>query len=168
MLAESLKMPIETLYELLPRWWDIHFDQQNRVVAYRGLTIEPTRHCFEVDGQVLYTWCAWDTLFLPAILQIPAQVESRCPTTRSRIRLTISPGRVENVQPRNAFISFLTPEAARAKENIVANFCHFVHFFSSKDAGLVWTGQHPGTFLLSIDQAHRLGQMINAMQYPDL
>lgn len=167
MLAESLQIPIEIIHEMLVRWWGIHFDHQDRIIAYWGLTIQPTQHCFEINGQVLYAWCAWDTLFLPEILQIPARVESLCATTRARIRLTISPNRVEHVQPKYTVISFMTPEAARAKENVVTHFCHFVHFFESQEAGLVWTGQHTGTFLLTIDEAHRLGRKINAVQYPD-
>jgi len=168
MLAESLQIPIKTIHEMLNRWWGIHFDQQNRIVAYWGLTIQPTRHCFDVDGQVLYTWCAWDTLFLPEILQTHARVESLCATTDTQIRLNLSPNRVEHVQPENAVISFLTPDAARVKENVVDHFCCSVHFFKSEEAGRVWTGQHPGTFLLTIDQAHTLGRKINAMQYPDV
>lgn len=166
-LAESLQTPIETIHEMLNRWRGIHFDDQNRIIAYWGLTIQPTHYYFEVDGQGLYTWCAWDTLFLPEILQTPARVESLCQTSGVQIRLTLSPDRLEYVQPNNAVISFMTPEAARTKENVMVNFCHFVHFFESEKAGLVWTDQHPGTFLLTIDQAHRLGQGINAARFPD-
>ncbi|MCI0666689.1 MAG: alkylmercury lyase MerB [Methylococcaceae bacterium] len=168
MLAESLEMPIETIHKLLNRWWGIHFDDRNRIVGYWGLTLEPTRHRFEVDDKRLYAWCAWDTLFLPEILQTRARVESECATTRTKIRLTLSPERVEQFQPGNAAISFMTPEAARVQENVVTHFCHFVHFFESEDAGLAWTGRHSGSFLLTIDQAHRLGRKINAMRYPDI
>jgi len=168
MLAESLRIPIATIHEMLNQWWGIHFDDQDRIIAYWGLTIQPTRNCFEIDGRILYTWCAWDTLFLPEILQIPARVESLCATTRAPIRLNLSPSRVEEFQPKNALISFMTPEATRAKENVVTHFCHFVHFFESEKAGLEWTEQHPGTFLLTINEAHRLGHKINAMQYSDI
>lgn len=168
MLAESLRMPIETVEYLLNRWWGIHFDDRNRIVGYWGLSLEPTHHRFEVDGRRLYTWCAWDTLFLPEILQTRARVESQCAITRARIRLTLSVEHVEQFQPGTAVISFMIPEAARVKENVVVHFCHFVHFFESEDAGLAWTGRHPGSLLLTIDQAHRLGRKINAMRYPDI
>ena len=167
-VADSLQLPVETINDMLSRWWGIHYDHRNQIVAYWGLSIHPTQHHFEVDGHKLFTWCAWDTLFLPEILQADVRVESQCATTRARIRLTLSPDRVTHVQPRNAVISFMTPEAARVKENVVAHFCHSVRFFKSEDAGLAWTGQHPGTFLLTVDQAHRLGRKINAVQYPDI
>ena len=38
-------------------------------------------HRFEVAGRTLYTWCAWDSLFLPQILGQEAEVESTCPLT---------------------------------------------------------------------------------------
>ncbi len=167
-IADHLQMPLNHINEMLNRWWGIHYDQQNRIIAYWGLSIRPTQHRFEVNGQTMYAWCAWDTLFLPEILKASARVESSCATTRSRIRLTLSPDRVDHVQPKNAVISFMTPDAARVKENVVAHFCHSVHFFKSEDAGRVWTNQHPGTFLLTIGEAHTLGRKINAMQYRDV
>ena len=36
--------------------------------TFSGLTLTSTTHSFEVRGQQLHTWCAWDTLFLPALL----------------------------------------------------------------------------------------------------
>ncbi|MGH8549882.1 MAG: organomercurial lyase [Methylococcales bacterium] len=168
MLAESLQVSVVTLQELLNRWWGIHFDDRNRIVGYWGLSIEPTHHRFEVGGEKLYTWCAWDALFLPEILEAHARVESQCATTRARICLTLSPQCVEQFQPGDAVISFMTPAAALVKENVAAHFCHFVHFFKSEDAGLAWTGRHSGSFLMTIDQAHRLGYEINAMRYPDI
>ena len=167
-LADSLQIPVENINEMLNRWWGIDYDQQNRIIAYWGLSIRPTQHRFEADGQMMYAWCAWDTLFLPEILKSSARVESSCATTRSRIRLTLSPHQVEHVQPKSTVISFLTPDVARVKENVVAHFCCSVHFFKSEDAGRVWTSQHPGTFLLTIDQAYILGRKINAMQYRDV
>ena len=167
-VADSLQIPIETINEMLNHWWGIDYDDCNQIIAYWGLSIRPTQHCFEIDGQMMYAWCAWDTLFLPEILKASARVESSCATTRSRIRLTLSSDHVDHVQPKNAVISFMTPDAARVKENVVANFCHSVHFFKSEDAGRVWTDKHPGTFLLTIDQAHTLGRKFNAMQYRDV
>ncbi len=167
-VADRLQIPVKRINEMLNRWWGIQYDQQNRIIAYWGLSIRPTSHRFEVNGQVLYTWCAWDTLFLPEILQTHARIESLCASTDTQIRLNLSPNRVEHVQPKNAVISFLTPNAARVKENVVTHFCCSVHFFESEEAGRGWTGQHPGTFLLTIDQAHTLGRKINAMQYPDV
>ena len=45
------------------------------------LTLRPTPHGFNVDGKQLYTWCALDTLFFPAVIGRPARVESPCAAT---------------------------------------------------------------------------------------
>ncbi|MCQ4438245.1 organomercurial lyase, partial [Clostridioides difficile] len=43
------------------------WDDYGNVVGY-GLTLRETPHTFEVDGRRLYTWCAFDTLFFPALI----------------------------------------------------------------------------------------------------
>ncbi|MGH8559120.1 MAG: organomercurial lyase [Methylococcales bacterium] len=166
MLAADMQIPVSTIIEMLNRSWGVDLDYQNRIVGYRGLTVRPTNHCLELnDGQLLYAWCAFDTLFLPGILRTRARVESFCPSTGSLIRLIVGPEHLEYVQPKNTVVSFMIPQTARIKENVRDRFCHYVHFFQSKDAGLAWTGRHPGTFLLTINQAHTLGQKFDAIEY---
>ncbi len=167
MLAVHLQIPVNTIVEMLNRWWGVDFDDQNRIVGYRGLTIQPTSHRLELDdGQLLYAWCAFDTLFLPGILRTRARVESFCPTTGLPIRLIVGPEHLEHVLPKNTVMSVMIPDAARVKEKVVDHFCISVRFFHSKEAGLTWTDRHPGTFLLTINQAYTLGQKFNAIQYP--
>ncbi len=48
------------------------------------------------------------------------------------------------------------------------NFCHYVHFFSSAEAGGKWTAEHPGTFIMSIDDAYNLARVKNETQYRDV
>ena len=151
---------------MLNSWWGIHYDDHNRIVAYWGLSLEPTQHRFEVNGHILYTWCAWDTLFLPEILQKSARVTSQCRFTDSPISLVLTPNRVQKVSPKDTCISFLTPETVKVKESVVDHFCHYVNFFESPDIALVWVKKHPGTFLLSVDDAYAIGRYINAAQYP--
>jgi len=50
---------------------------------------------------------------------------------------------------------------------VVANFCHYVHFFHSSKAGENWISEHPGTFLLSIADAYDLDKGKNAAQYKE-
>ena len=167
-VAENLQISVERIDSMLNNWWGIHFDEHNRIVAYWGLSLEPTQHRFEVNGQILYTWCAWDTLFLPEILQKSVRVMSHCRFTNSSISLILSPNSVEKVSPKDTCISFLTPETVKVKESVVNHFCHYVNFFESPDIALVWTKKHPGIFLLSVDDAYALGRNINAAQYPDI
>ena len=52
--------------------------------------------------------------------------------------------------------------------DVIQTFCHFVHFFTSGEAGESWTAEHPGTFLLSLEDAFELGRLVNARNFPSL
>ena len=151
---------------LLDTWPGVFRDDEGRVIGFWGLStrrLSPT-HCFRVGERELYAWCAWDTLFLPGILGQTAQIESTCPTTGESISLVVSPERVVDVSHPDAVVSFLTPDHFDA--DVIQGFCHFVHFFASEAAGNTWTETHPGTFLLSLDEAFELGRMVNAINFP--
>ena len=57
-------------------------------------------------------------------------------------------------------VSFLSP-ATSFDMNIVAGFCYFIRFFSSKESGNKWIANHEDTFLLTLDQAHEIGRLTN-------
>lgn len=167
-LASRLQLSLDSVSETLDRWWGVQFDAADRIIGFWGLTLQPTTHRLCINEQLLYAWCAWDTLFIPLILHATAQIESRCPVTRELIHLTVTPNQVTTVEPDSTTLSFLTPDAGAVKDNIVANFCHYVFFISSRDAGTQWIEAHPGTFLMSIEDAFILGQRITAIQYADV
>ena len=50
-------------------------------------------------------------------------------------------------------------------EDIVASFCHYIHFFKNEKNGIQWINQHEKTFLISLDQAIELSQAKNKLQY---
>jgi alkylmercury lyase len=145
----------------------VYYDGEERITGYWGLALPQMAHRFLIDGKTLYAWCAWDTLFIPELLGQTVRVESNCPETRRRIRLTVAPQGVSDLDPPGAVMSLLTPEATKVRENVVANFCHYVHFFHSAEAGENWISEHPGTFILSIEEAFALGKGKNAAQYKD-
>ena len=65
-------------------------------------------------------------------------------------------------------MSFITPETAKIREDVVIHFCHYVHFFSSLEAGQKWTTENEGTFILSIDDAYTFGMEMNEVRYKDV
>ena len=126
-----------------------------------GLSItQISDHRIHIDGRALSAWCAWDTLFLPELLDETARVASRCPRTGRGISLTVTPDGPADLAPPETVISFLVPET-RFDADVIHSFCHFVHFFVSPTAAASWTAEHPGTFPLSIDEAYRLGKLTN-------
>jgi len=126
-----------------------------------GLTVvEMGHHRIHLDGRTLSAWCAWDTLFLPELLGETVTVTSRSPATDATISLSVTPTGPIDVQPADTVVSFLLPEADFASD-VIQRFCHFVHFFASPDDSQRWTREHPGTFVLSVADAYRLGQLTN-------
>jgi alkylmercury lyase len=142
----------------LARWPNVRRDEQGRVEAFGGLSLRQTKHRFEVAGRALYTWCAWDTVFLPALLGEPAQVKSTCPATGAVVRLTVAPDRVLASHPRAVRVSF-PPLGQASTADIVDSFCCHVHFLAGEDAATEWVRRHPGTFVLDLDDAFELGRL---------
>lgn len=162
----------ETLSELQMNPDDAHsllkqvseFDEDGNLVGIAGLSQKKHSHRFQVNGHILSTWCAWDTLFLPALLKHNAKVESVCPTTKSRILLTLSPERVEGYEPANVVLSIVLPEpnseGPKSAEETWKIFCHYVFFFSSAEAVTEWfTGEDYDPIILSVEEGFQLGRM---------
>jgi len=83
---------------------------EKRIVG-AALTVNPTPHRVRFESKQLYAWCALDTLFIPGFVGSMATVESRCPTSDASIRLTVTPERVETVDPIGTVISVVLPGA---------------------------------------------------------
>lgn len=165
-IAESLDLSTDQVEDILSGWPGVYYDDDHRVVGFWGLAISklsPT-HRFEVDGRALYAWCAWDTLFLPGILGATARIESTCPVTKQKVSLVVGPNGVKEVAPAGAVVSFLMPDRP-FDADVVQSFCHFVHFFASEEAGAKWVSEHPGTYLLSLDEAFELGRLTNEANF---
>lgn len=134
-LARTVGIAGETAYETLSQWPGVFYDHAHSVIAFWGLYVQPSLHRFQVNRNIVYTWCAWDTLFIPQLLNATASVASTCAATGDAIELTVSPLGVEMVQPRDVVISFLTPDIEELRNDVRANFCRFVRFFRSREAG---------------------------------
>lgn len=148
--------------ERFAQWPGVFLDAQGGVIGFMGLTIvEMGDHRLHLNGHSVSAWCAWDTLFLPEILGATVDVTSRCPVTRRDIRLTVAHDGVHRLDPPETVVSFLVPETP-FDSDVVQSFCHYIHFFASPEAGAAWTAEHAGTFLMSVDDAYRLGRLTNA------
>ncbi len=135
-------------------------DGDGNIVGILGLSQRAHPHRFELKDRVLSTWCAWDALFLPALLSESATVESSCPITKERIRLRITPKKVHKMSPSNCVVTIAVPAASpEAVEEIWAAFCHFVLFFASEDVAARWISKRKQDLrILSVDDAYNLGR----------
>jgi alkylmercury lyase len=169
-LARALGVPPAEARALLARdsiQAFVYPDDQGRVLGFGGLAAQQMQHRFEVEGHILWTWCAWDSLFIPEILGKTARIESRDPESGGIVRLVVSPDRVESAEPTDAVVSFLLPDGhfRTSATNVMAQFCHFVFFFTSRASGERWVAKHPGTFLYSLDDAFALAKRLNAKNF---
>ncbi len=140
-----------------------------RMLGFGGLAAAPTmHHRFEVDDRILSTWCAGDSLFIPEILGRPARITSPDPESGELVRLVVTPDRIESAEPPGVVVSFLLPDSevfGASAANLIAKFCHFIFFFSSRSSGKRWVAKHPGTFLYSLDEAFVLAKRFNARNF---
>jgi alkylmercury lyase len=146
----------------------VYHDDAGRIIGFGGLAVVKMAHRFIVNGRTLYTWCAWDGLFLPELLAAQADIESTCPQTREPIRLTVTPEAVSAVEPKDTVVSFLLPDAPlfeNTTEETISSFCHYIYFLASREAGDAWTARHGGTFVLALDDAFTLARMNNAARF---
>ena len=150
----------------------IYRDGEGRVLGFGGLAVAPMHHRFEVGGRILWTWCAWDSLFIPEILGREARITSPDPENREVVRLVVAPDRVRSIVPSDAVVSFIRPDAQAfdtCAANVIAKFCHFIFFFSSRKSGERWVDRHPATFLYPLDDAFALAKRFNARNFgPEL
>ncbi len=167
-LARMVGLPVESVEGILNRWFGVYRDDTGAITAYWGLTLNPTRHRLHIGDRVLYTWCAWDSLFLPMLLNEAAQIESVCHETGTDVRLAVSPHKIGAAEPEALTVSFVLPDTAAVHADIIASFCRYVHFFRSSDAGRQWVARTTGALLLSLDDAFELGQRRNYAQYMDI
>jgi alkylmercury lyase len=157
-LAQGRPVAEPALTTAADRWPNVELDDRGRVVAFGGLSLTPTAHRFTVGGRRLYTWCAWDTLFLPALLDQPALVESSCAVTGAQVRLAVDRSGVRDVDPEDLWISFPTPGAVSTAD-ITATFCCHVHFIAGRPAADRWLGGHAGASVLGVRDAFELGRL---------
>ena len=164
-LAESVSLPLLVVDGIIKKWSDVYYDELNRVVGYGGLTFKPTEHKIRFDDYTLYTWCAWDTLFLPTILGKTLDIESHCPMDNSIVRIRVDQEGVKAIEPKETVISFMLPSQECIQRDIQRNFCQYVNFFPSAEVGNQWIESHPKTYLISIEEAFKIGQMKNQAQF---
>ncbi len=161
-IASALDLPQQTAREVLHKMCER--DRDGNVVGIAGLSQNKHPYRFTVNGTRLSTWCAWDSLFLPVMLQQTAKVSSLCPATGEVIRLTITPSGVTSYQPASTAISIVIPQPTsnglESVEEIWMTFCHHIHFFSSPQAAQEWfAARGQQIAILTIEEAFELGRL---------
>ena len=147
-------------------------DSDDNIIGLLGLSLnQEWAHRLTINGAAFRTWCAWDTLFLPAMLGETAQIESESPVSGTTIRLAVTPDEVESSSPEGAVVSIATIDPKihdmSTVEAIWGNFCHQVFFFSSLEEASEWAEGKTNIAILPVRDAYELGRLVfsNLRQY---
>jgi alkylmercury lyase len=114
-------------------------DEAGRVVGIHGLTLRHTRHRFDVAGRPHNTWCAFDSVGIPAALGLDAVARTDCPTCGAKLTVEIVAGIPSG---GDAVLWLPRPPAA----NLLAEFCASADLFCNADHlhDRIHTGRVPG------------------------
>lgn len=113
----------------------------DEVVGVRGLAAHQTAHAVEIDGRVLHTWCAFDTVGIPAALGLDALARTRCPHCGAELALVVAAG----APPPGSPVVGFWPEQDCGR--LVEDFCPSANLFCSTDHLQAWwqdAGRPPG------------------------
>lgn len=179
-LSEGIPLSIEKLSKLLVNisvyeitkilesWTGIFYNKKKELIGFWGISIIRMNHKLSIENQKAYAWCAWDAIFIPELINKNVIVDSICPVTKESISLTVTPEKIEAQNHEDIYVSFPEPDVANIMENIVENFCHYIYFFSSKEAGEKWISECKGTYLLSLNEVQQLSKRKNHQQFADI
>ena len=146
----------------------LRYDEAGQIIAFGGLTQRLAKHRFVFCGQELFTWCAFDALFLPEILGGTAEVSSRCPVTGAKICMVVHKDRLESESSDGTVMSFVMPETGACRADLRGTFCDHVNFFASRRAADSWLEHNRGAAILSLDDAFALGRIRNDAGFKDV
>jgi len=114
-------------------------------------------HELDTGVATVHTWFGLDPFLITPLLEGGARVRSTDPVTGAPISLTITADGIRDLMPPTTVVSLLIPDYP-FDADIVHSFCHYAHFFGSPRSGHEWTREHPGTFLLDIDQTNAVAR----------
>jgi alkylmercury lyase len=162
--ATRLNVTAAEVDRVLNGWPAAIRDDDGRLTGYGGLSLTETAHRFDVNGRRLHTWCAWDSLFLPELLQASAHVRSTCPASGEAIHLHVSPAGVDSAAPRSTVVSMREPNEPFG-DDVIDRFCCHVWFFSSEQAACPYLAERRDAFTLTLREAFELGRLANRIVF---
>jgi alkylmercury lyase len=121
----------------------VEYSASGEILAYRGVTLNQTKHLLLHNNAKIYTWCAFDTLFLAELLIGPVSISSSCPTCHKTITCEVTNGVLTTLNRTETVMSFIIPSKEDYFENLRSAFCCKVHFFCDEQCGNGWENLLP-------------------------
>lgn len=101
-------------------------DGRGRLVGVHGLTLGVSRHSFVHHGVARHTWCAFDSVGIPAALRIDAVAHTDCPTCGSALSVN-----VQDAVARPSSLVLWLP-APNDESHLIDTFCAVADLFCSR------------------------------------
>jgi hypothetical protein len=99
-------------------------DGDGAIVGIHGLTLRPTRHHFVHRGHAHRTWCAFDSIGIPAALSLDAVAHTDCPSCQRPLTVLIR----EGVPESSPAVLWLPGQPS---DNLMAQFCSCADLYCS-------------------------------------
>jgi len=155
--AAAAGLPARQAEQQLRSWPAVFWDDHDQVTGFWGLALAEMPHRIRHAGISLYAWCAWDPLFLALVIG-DLEVATADPVSGEAITYRISgDGAITGASHPDAVLSFLLPDQPW-DDDVMTTFCHYVLQFTGPATAGHWTAGHPGTFVISLDDAAELAR----------
>lgn len=165
-ISEQTGLDSGAVEKVLHYWPGFYREEKGEIVGFWGLTCKSiSPHEMQVDRVTMWAWCAWDTLFIPPLLGTQVKVRSLSPLKKRSIAFDVGADGVINQTPQKIYVSFLLPPDDDWRQDVVLSFCHYVHFFADATEARDWANLHPGSVIVSIEAAYKVGRRKNALQF---
>ena len=162
--AARAGMPVSRADRVLRSWPGVFWDSHGKVTGFWGLALADMPHRIRHAGTDLHAWCAFDPLFLARVIG-GLQVATADPITGEAITYRIGEdGTISGASHPHAVLSFLRPSQPW-DDDVMTTFCHYVWLFTSPASAQRWTATHPGTFVISLDDAAELARRHTARAF---
>jgi alkylmercury lyase len=101
-------------------------DDHGNLVSIHGLTLRTTRHRITTAGRTHHTWCAFDSIGIPAALGLDAVAHSDCPACGRHLHIRIHEG-----EPEASDAVLWLPTGSIT--NLIADFCARADLYCNPD-----------------------------------
>jgi alkylmercury lyase len=154
-LAALANLPLDRTIAIAreARW---EWDPTGERLVGAGLTSVKTPYRVDIDGRIMWTYCAPDTLELPVILGRPVRTQSSCAATGDPIRVHATATGVESVDPPSAVVSFPDTSVRPGLANVRQTGCNQASFYRDAEAASGWLAANPHGRLLAVADAFKV------------
>lgn len=101
--------------------------EDGRIDGIAGLSLRPTRHELELDGTSIHTWCAFDSVGIPAAFEADATARTDCGHCGAAIEVRFEAGLTGDTEH-----SGWMPELDPDETALITNFCSKADLFCSR------------------------------------